>query len=56
MRRFVDLVRVYILLIISRNHYNRFLLTDLQKTKICPTPIFDNTYFEINQQTAAFEI
>ena len=31
LRRFVDLVRVYSLLIISRNHSNTFLLLDLQK-------------------------
>ena len=31
LRRFVDLVRIYSLLIISRNHSNRFLLLDLQK-------------------------
>ena len=31
LRRFVDLVRVYYLLIISRNHSNMFLLLDLQK-------------------------
>ena len=28
---FVDLVRVCLLLIISRNHFNTFLLLDLQK-------------------------
>ena len=32
LRRYVDLVRVYSLLII-RNHYNTFLLTDLQNNK-----------------------
>ena len=30
LRRFVDLVRVYSLLIISRNHFNTFLLLQLQ--------------------------
>ena len=35
LRRQVDLVRVYSLLII-RNHYNTFLLTNLQKTKTSP--------------------
>ena len=33
LRRFVDLVRLYSLLIISRNHSNTFLLLDLQKNR-----------------------
>ena len=33
-KRFADLVRVYSLLIISRNHSNTFLLLDLQKNRI----------------------
>ena len=35
LRRFVDLVRVYSQLIISRNHQT-FLLISLQKIKTCP--------------------
>ena len=35
LRRFVDLVRVYSLQSISRNHSKMFLLTDLQKLKTC---------------------
>ena len=35
LRRFVDLIRVYSLLITSGNHSNRFMI-DLQKTKTCP--------------------
>ena len=34
LRRFVDLFRVYSLLIISRNHSSMFLLLDLQKNRI----------------------
>ena len=33
LRRFVDLVRLYSLLIISRDHSNMFLLLDLQKNR-----------------------
>ena len=33
LRRFLDLVRVYSLLITSRNHSNTFLLLDLQKNR-----------------------
>ena len=36
LKRFVDLVRVCYLHIISRNHYNTLLLLNLQKTKTCP--------------------
>ena len=35
LRRFVDMIRAYSLLIISRNHSNTFLLINLQK-KSCP--------------------
>ena len=39
LRRFVDLVGVYCLLVSSRNHSSTFLLIDLQKTKLIQSKI-----------------
>ena len=43
--RFVDRVKVYSLLVISKKHSNTFLLIDLQKTKIVQSKILKQGQF-----------
>ena len=65
LRRFVDPVRVYFLLIFSRNHSNTFLLHDLQRNyfmsilmmcKETGGESFNDTFFKENLPTTASEI
>ena len=55
--RFVDLVSVYSLLVISKNHSNTFLLTNLQKTKLNQSRILEKgIFFDIRIWTGCFPL
>ena len=55
--RFVDLVSVYSLLVISKNHSNTFFLTNLQKTKLNQSRILEKgIFFDIRIWTGCFPL